>query len=84
MKNHRNDNQGEFPEFFRIHPIHDFRDFPENGLFDNDHFHKKIKNHIQDEFEKKPGIHPSYHFCDFPSKIKKNGLKNESFEISRN
>ena len=47
MKNHRNDNQGEFPDFFQIHPIYDFRDFPENGHSDNDYFREKfLKSYI--------------------------------------
>ena len=41
MKNHKNDNYGWILGYFRIHPIYDFRDFSENGHFDNDFFREK-------------------------------------------
>ena len=61
-------------------PIYDFRDFPENGHFDNDYFSENLEKSYIGRIRKISRIHPCYHFCNFAQFR----LKNESFEISRN
>ena len=35
-----------------VHPLYDFRDFPENGNFDNGNFREKFERHIHGKLVK--------------------------------
>ena len=68
-------------QIHRIHPIYDFRHFPEN--FDNGYFREKFKKSYLEWIRKNLRIHHSFHCCEFPSKWQFR-LENENFEIFRN
>ena len=59
-KNHKNDNSGEFPDFYECTLYIIFEIFHGNSLYRNDHFQKKRENHRW--IRKNPG----YHFYVFP------------------
>ena len=57
-------------QILRIHPIYEFRDFPENGHSSNGYFHENFWKTNIGWIRKNPRIHPSYHCCDFSLNVR--------------
>ena len=84
-ENHKNDNQGAFPDFYEFTLYMTFVIFPKMFIPIMAIFLQNFKNHKRSEFVEIQQFHPSCHFRDFASKMTTLiRLEIENFEISLN